>query len=238
MTRPVQVGENSETTRKHLAVLGINAFLDQLSIHSKLEFISLMAFSSLYEEKCAFTRDYNLIKNELQNIDDYDKTCIETALHGVNQMVLSEWGNNTACQIILITDGSTGLGPMSLKESFATINQRSATNPFPVPFSFPAKLHIVCVAPPTDPNLVKSKPLYQRLVDLTGYDGSISVPDNPLNETTVVNMFQRLAEEMYTSFKGTLKCGNLESKVILSPAPVVSSKMKGKSHQLSPSDMF
>jgi hypothetical protein len=30
----------------------------------------------------------------------------------------------------------------------------------------------------------------------------------------------------------------LESKVILSPAPVVSSKMKGKSHQLSPSDMF
>jgi hypothetical protein len=99
MTRPVQVGENSETTRKHLAVLGINAFLDQLSIHSKLEFISLMAFSSLYEEKCAFTRDYNLIKNELQNIDDYDKTCIETALHGVNQMVLSEWGNNTACQV-------------------------------------------------------------------------------------------------------------------------------------------
>ena len=60
-----------------------------------------MAFSSLYEEKCAFTRDYTLIKNELQNIEDYDKTCIETALHGVNQMVLGEWGNNTACQVRL-----------------------------------------------------------------------------------------------------------------------------------------
>lgn len=58
-----------------------------------------MAFSSLYEEKCCFTRDYGLIKTELQNLDDYDKTCIETALHGVNQMVLSEWGNNTACQV-------------------------------------------------------------------------------------------------------------------------------------------
>lgn len=60
-----------------------------------------MAFSSLYEEKCCFTRDYSLIKTELQNSDDYDKTCIETALHGVNQIVLSEWGNNTACQVCI-----------------------------------------------------------------------------------------------------------------------------------------
>lgn len=58
-----------------------------------------MAFSSLYEEKCPFTREYSAIKNELINIDDYDKTCIERALHGVNQVVLSEWGNNTACQV-------------------------------------------------------------------------------------------------------------------------------------------
>lgn len=57
---------------------------------------------------------------------------------------------------------------------------------------------------------------------MTGYDGSISIPDGPLNETTVVSMFQKLAEDMYVSFKGTLKCGNLESKIILSPAPVVS----------------
>jgi hypothetical protein len=103
MTRPVQVGENSETTRKHLAVLGINAFLDQLSIHSKLEFISLMAFSSLYEEKCAFTRDYNLIKNELQNIDDYDKTCIETALHGVARALFAVWSHRSAAGSILAT---------------------------------------------------------------------------------------------------------------------------------------
>lgn len=58
-----------------------------------------MAFSSLYEEKCPFTRDYNIIKAELQNIDDYDKTCVETAFHGVNQLVLGEWGNNTPCQV-------------------------------------------------------------------------------------------------------------------------------------------
>lgn len=56
---------------------------------------------------------------------------------------------------------------------------------------------------------------------MSGYDSSILVPDQ-LNESSVTTMFQKLAEEMYASFKGTLKCGNLESKIVLSPAPVVS----------------
>ncbi|VEN46964.1 unnamed protein product, partial [Callosobruchus maculatus] len=42
MTKPVVLSEGSETTRRHLAELGINAFLDHLSIHSKLEFIALV----------------------------------------------------------------------------------------------------------------------------------------------------------------------------------------------------
>ncbi|KAJ8983060.1 hypothetical protein NQ317_013266 [Molorchus minor] len=184
-----------------------------------------MAFSSLYEEKCPFTRDYNLIKTELKNIDDYDKTCIETALHGVNQMVLGEWGNNTACQIILITDGSTGVGPMSLKESLGTLNQRSSKIQFPIPFPFSAKLHIVCLTSANDPNFIKSKPLYQRLIDLSGNDGSILVSDNLQNESSITNLFLKLAEDMYTLFRGTLKCGNLESKIILSPAPVPYTKI-------------
>ncbi|XP_072397378.1 integrator complex subunit 14 [Diabrotica undecimpunctata] len=225
MTRPVQVGEGFETvSRKQLAELGINAFLDYLSIHSKLEFISLMAFSSLYEERCPFTRDYNAIKAELKNIEDYDKTCIETALHGVNHMVLGEWGNNTACQVLLVTDGNTGIGTNSLKEAIATMNQRNNKIPFPVPFSFPGKLHVVCLTSPNDLSFIKSKPLFQRLIDLSGYDGSILVPDNIHSESSVISLFQKLAEDMYTTFKGTLKCGNLESKIILSPAPVAYTK--------------
>lgn len=43
MTRPIPPVENNEITRKHLAVQGIRAFLDHLSIHSKLEFISLVS---------------------------------------------------------------------------------------------------------------------------------------------------------------------------------------------------
>ncbi|KAJ8960176.1 hypothetical protein NQ318_003899 [Aromia moschata] len=65
-----------------------------------------------------------------------------------------------------------------------------------------------------------AKPLYQRLIDLSGYDGSILVPDNLQGESNVTSLFHKLAEDMYTLFRGTLKCGNLESKVILSPAPV------------------
>lgn len=43
MTRPLLLNDGNETTRKQLAEIGINAFLDQLSIQSKLEFISLVS---------------------------------------------------------------------------------------------------------------------------------------------------------------------------------------------------
>lgn len=43
MTRPVQLSDGTETSRKQLAVNGINAFLDYLSVHSKLEFIALVS---------------------------------------------------------------------------------------------------------------------------------------------------------------------------------------------------
>ncbi|CAG9766259.1 unnamed protein product [Ceutorhynchus assimilis] len=225
MTRPVQLSDGTETTRKQLAINGIEAFLDHLGAHSKLEFIALMAFSSLYEERCPFTRDTNLIKTKLKNIDDYDKTCIETAFHGVGQMVLGEWGNNTSCQIILVTDGSTGIGAMSLKESLATVNQRGVSGPvFPLPFPFPTKLHVVCIAGSNEPSFIKSKPLYQKLIDYSGNLGSIQVPENLQTESNVLTIFQKLAEEMYTPFKGVLKCGSLETKIMLSPTPMAHTK--------------
>lgn len=66
-----------------------------------------------------------------------------------------------------------------------------------------------------------AKSQLQRLIDMSGYDGTVLVPEQ-LNEASVAALFEKLAEDMYVSFKGTLKCGNLESKIILSPAPVVS----------------
>ena len=58
-----------------------------------------IAFSSLYEIVSPFTRDFDALKLKLQQLDEYDKTCIETALNGVNRLVLGEWGSATPCQV-------------------------------------------------------------------------------------------------------------------------------------------
>lgn len=60
---------------------------------------------------------------------------------------------------------------------------------------------------------------------MSGYDGSVVLPEQ-LSEMSVTSLFQKLAEDLYALFRGTLKCGNLESKIILSPAPVVSIQFK------------
>lgn len=53
MSRPISVSQEKEngraSTRASLAVAGINTLLDHLSANSRLEFVSLMIFSSLYE---------------------------------------------------------------------------------------------------------------------------------------------------------------------------------------------
>ena len=58
-----------------------------------------VAFSSLYEILCSFTRDYDSIRTKLSNIEDRDKTCLEAALHGVSVLINDEWGQNTPCHV-------------------------------------------------------------------------------------------------------------------------------------------
>lgn len=77
----------------------------------------------------------------------------------------------------------------------------------------------------TQATTFSAKSLLQRLIDMSGYDGTVLVPEQ-LNETSVNTLFEKLADDMYVSFKGTLKCGNLESKILLSPAPVVRIKKR------------
>lgn len=109
-----------------------------------------------------FTRDYDQIRQHAQVLEEFDKTCIETALHGVNGLVLEEWGNNVPCQVILITDGSIGVGPMSLKHSLLTnSNKRDpAANGFPLPFPYPGQLHVMCLATNEELAATNGKYLY------------------------------------------------------------------------------
>ncbi|XP_069692439.1 integrator complex subunit 14 [Periplaneta americana] len=225
MTRPVILPETGEThNRQHLAVCGVNTLLDYLSVHSKLEFVALIAFSSLYEIVSPFTRDLDSLKLKLQQLEEYDKTCIETALHGVSRLVLGEWGNATPCQVVLVTDGSPGVGPMSLKHSLSTLAQRDSASPFPLPFSFPSKLSVMCVASTDDAGLQQGLPLYHKLAELAGSDSAVLVPEGPLSLKSVQSMFHKLAEANFSSFQGMLKCGNLGSQIVLSPSPQPFSK--------------
>lgn len=48
--------------------------------------------------------------------------------------------------MVLVTDGSLGIGRGSLRHSLATLKQRGEDKKFPLPFPFPTKLYIVCIA--------------------------------------------------------------------------------------------
>ncbi|KAK7501745.1 hypothetical protein BaRGS_00007176 [Batillaria attramentaria] len=221
MSRPVPMSDSSEEyQRRHLAVHGINTLLDFISVNARMEFTSLVSFSYLWERTVSFTRDCDAIKAALNKVELYNKTCVETALAGISTVVTEEWGNAASCQVILVTDGSTGMGIGSLRNSLQTRTQRdSADAPFPLPFTFPSKLHVVCVSNPGDADLKAALPMYQQLIEINGQGGEVHLPDGPLSFKSVQEMFQKFAEKTYTPFQATLQCGNFKCPVQLHPRP-------------------
>lgn len=49
-----------------------------------------------------------------------------------------------------------------------------------LPFNFPAKFHIMTISNPEEASLKHSIPVYQRLIDLSGAEGSVFVPEGAL----------------------------------------------------------
>ncbi|KAF6130498.1 integrator complex subunit 14 [Phyllostomus discolor] len=99
MTRPVSIEGSEEYQRKHLAAHGLTMLFEHMATNYKLEFTALVVFSSLWELMVPFTRDYNTLQEALSNMDDYDKTCLESALAGVCNIVQQEWGGAIPCQL-------------------------------------------------------------------------------------------------------------------------------------------
>lgn len=219
MSRPIPSSDTTETqTRLTIATAAINTFLDYLLVHAKLEYVALMTFSSLYEVAIPFTRDFDSIRSKMLVLEEGDKTCIDNAFLGVNQLVLTEWGCQTPVQIILITDGSSGVG---------AIGRNRIVQALPLPPSYPAKIHILPIVSPHDTSLQHAMPLYQKVVDLANNTtsnsngnisrGSIYCPDQ-LTVPGVITAMTRLCEQHYQEFWCTLKCGQLEARVQLFPA--------------------
>lgn len=216
MCRGVTMPETTELFQlKNLAVHGINTLLDHMNASCKLEFCNLIVFSSLWEPVVSFTRDYESIKAALLKLECYDKTCPLPALEGVKNIVLEEWGAGMPCQVIMITDGSIGVGPTSLKHILNTAAEGSLGLPYP----FQSKIHVMVLGNASDPVIGQNLPVFQKLIDLNGGGGQIFLPEGLLNLKTTQQMFLKLSETCYKSFRAVLRCGKLMSHVSLSPPP-------------------
>ncbi|KAG7999461.1 Integrator complex subunit 14, partial [Nibea albiflora] len=181
---------SEEFQRKNLAVHGLNMLFEHMASNYRLEFTTLMAFSSLWELLVPFTRDYNALQEALSNLEDYDKTCV-----------------------VLVTDGSLGIGKGSLRHSLQTQKQRGDDKKFPLPFPFPTKLFIMCL------QVTDAMDNLEELLRLSGGDGQIFTVDGPLCMKSVQAMFGRLIDHAYSPFHAVLHCGNLSSDVQVFPRP-------------------
>ncbi|CAG2223853.1 Integrator complex subunit 14 [Mytilus edulis] len=223
MCRPVQIPDcTEEYQRRNLAIHGINTLLDHFSSSCRLEFVSMVVFSYLWEQLVPFTRDFESIKTALSKSETYNTTCIEGAITGIRQLLYDEWNASTASQVILVTDGSIGVGQKSLKNSLQNWDQRDPKVPedqFPLPFPFPCKLHIAIVGNPNDADIKSSMPYFEKLIEINGQGGEIFTPDNILNLKSVQTMFEELGEKYYSPYHGALHCGNFKCPIQLFPAP-------------------
>ncbi|XP_043530533.1 integrator complex subunit 14 [Chiloscyllium plagiosum] len=219
MTRPVSLEGTEEYQRKHLAAHGLSMLFEHMATNYKLEFTCLVAFSSLWELMVPFTRDYNTLQEALSSADDYDKTCLESALNGISNIVQDEWGVCIPCQVILVTDGSLGIGRGSLRHSLSLLSQRSEDSKFPLPFPFPSKLYIMCIANLEELQTTDTLDILERLIDLNNGEGQIFTIDGPLCLKNVQSMFGKLIDQAYSPFHAVLKCGHLVSDMQMFPRP-------------------
>lgn len=240
-----QLNHSSRSNLLSLAVMGINSLLDYFSQNCKLEYVSLIQFSSLWESLLPFTRDYQAIRDKLKTSIVVDKTCLEAGLVGAATSVTDDWDSGTPVQVIVITDGSPGIGPTSLPTLIDKWRKQNATHRgspsspflnsdgvsstgglhptgrFPLPLPFSSKLHFVVLSSNKEAHLEKSISMFQKLIEINGGQGSVFHPDSPqLNPKVVQQTIQKLAEKYFNPFYGTLKCGHSTAKIQLYPPPL------------------
>lgn len=212
-------------SRLALAKSGLEVFFDYTAANNRLEFSSLLIFSSLWEVKKTFTRDYGELKQALVPIEVFDKTKLEIGLFGLSTIILEEWGSGMPCQVILVTDGNPGNGPGSLPH----LIQAESTPLIPLPFEH--SLHVVIISTPTE--LQDSLHFYQKLITLDG-SGTLHTLEGQPSLKTVQNLFLKLAEKCHAPFQVTLSCGNLNSIVQMFPPP----HFEAAKHQLNREAMW
>lgn len=244
MCRSVELNDTSESyTFQNLANYGLIELLDYMSANNKMEYVSLMYFSSLWERNVSFTRDYDSIKLALANNCDtfYDTTSIENALKGVQEYVQEEWGKSIPVQLLLITDGNPGAQAMAQivngdqlnrdrivccddEERMQTDEPETGSGVF-TQFSFPCKLHVINLCTRSDQHMLnESFAYYRRLIQETTSQNIRPNLDEQIHFlesyslASVSNLFKNLASKHYTPCISSLHCGSLMSPITIFPA--------------------
>lgn len=241
MCRSVELNDTSESyTFQNLANYGLIELLDYISSNNKMEYVSLMYFSSLWERNVSFTRDYDSIKLALANNCGtyYDSTNIENALKGVQDYVTGEWGQHNSdlpIQILLITDGNPGISAITQIVKASQLNKDRLVlhdeekmnldedNGF-MQFSFPCKLHVINLCTRTDHHMFdEAFDYYKRLIQETTSQNMTPIIDEQIHFLdnysllSVSNLFKNLASKHYQPFNTNLHCGSLISPITVYP---------------------
>ena len=87
MLQPAVAGDPSSHSRRVLAEHAVNSLLDSLKVHSPLEHVGLLAFSSTCNVVVPFTRDLNSVRAGLSTLTASDKTLLQRAIRGAGEFV-------------------------------------------------------------------------------------------------------------------------------------------------------
>lgn len=208
MKCPVDRRAPNSASHLTLAVDGITWFFDYLADKFPLEYTAILTCSSVCKTLASFSKDYQKLKAKLDGITVFDKTDLRLAISTAVEAVIGEWGAFVPCQIVVVTDGKPGM--------IRSVRGASAKA---LLIPFPCQLNIITLADPEE--LTKRNTIGMLCNTLSISPMDIVRPSGPLTADSVVKLFKQFAEKYFIPYHGNLICGELLSKISLSPSPLM-----------------
>ncbi|XP_017469201.1 PREDICTED: von Willebrand factor A domain-containing protein 9 isoform X1 [Rhagoletis zephyria] len=172
--------EENTLTYHQLALKGMSQLLEHLSSTSKLEYVSLITYSTISEVKVDFTRDYDVIRQAVKKVESGDKLCIISMLKNVASILSTNWGTQNYCQVVVFTDCGLGFGSTALKGFLQSYVDKENESEYDwITHLKTIKLNFICMGVHNDYYFTRAFPMYQQLIDFTGLKGQLYLPKPP-----------------------------------------------------------
>lgn len=221
---PQEITLDDDTEIMHLAQQGAASLLATVETNCRLEHVAILTFSSCAEVVAPFSRDLGLLRSKLAGVSCQDKSLLEVGLGRAVSLVMEEWGGGATASLdlnlVIVTDGSLGHGPMSLGH-LANVGPTELKLPLP----FPCSVSVICLADRAiNPHLKLAKAAYMTLFTKLGVPNTRAsfhcLESGTLTEITSESLFTEVAQLHYTQWTGRLLLGaDMSVKVQLCPPP-------------------